>query len=463
MSEQPEAPRPVPGPRPGPRPAAVPRPAPAEQSAPAPPAPSTPSPPASDPTRWGRVADDGTVYVRTADGERPVGSYPDATPEEALAYFGRKYDELVAQADLLEQRLRTTDVAPKDADRAVRALRESLADAHVVGDLEGLARRVDALAELAGQRREAAEAERAAAREQARAARLALVEEAERLAGTDAERIQWKPTGDRLRQLFDEWKAAQRSGPRLEKPVEDELWKRFSHARTLFDRKRRAHFSQLEKRQAEAKRVKEKLVAEAEELSSSTDWGATAAAYRDLMDRWKAAGRAARRDDDALWARFRAAQDAFFSARNATQAEQDSEFRANLEVKEALLAEAEALLPVQDARAARARLREIAERWEAAGKVPRADLARIERRMRAVEQAVADAEREQWRRSNPEARARATGALAQLEESIASLEADLEAARAAGDARAEATAQAALAARRQWLEQVRRAADDFSG
>jgi hypothetical protein len=408
------------------------------------------------------VAEDGTVYVRTADGERSVGSYPDATPEEALAYFGRKYDELVAQADLLEQRLTSTDVAPKDAARSLRTLRAAVTEAHAVGDLDALTRRVEALEALTAERRQAADAARAAAREEARAARLAIVEEAERIAGTDPERIQWKPSGDRLRELFEQWKTEQRAGTRLEKPAEEELWKRFSHARTTFDRKRRTHFSQLESRHGEVKAVKEKIVAEAEALQDSTEWGPTSGAYRDLMDRWKAAGRGARKDDDALWARFRAAQDRFFDARNAAQAEQDSEFRANLAVKEGLLTEAEALLPVTDVASARAALRDIAERWEAAGKVPRGDLGRVERRMRAVEQAVHDAEQQRWRRTNPEAKARADGAVAQLEQSIAGLEADLAAATERGDERARSEAQAALDARRAWLEQVRRAADDFS-
>ncbi|MEU1260325.1 DUF349 domain-containing protein, partial [Streptomyces chartreusis] len=43
----------------------------------------------SDP--WGRVDETGTVYVRTADGEQVVGSWQAGTPEEALAYFERKY------------------------------------------------------------------------------------------------------------------------------------------------------------------------------------------------------------------------------------------------------------------------------------------------------------------------------------------------------------------------------------
>src|SRR5690606_23804357 len=107
-------------------------------------------------------------------------------------------------------------------------------------------------------------------------------------------------------------------------------------------------FARLEERNAQARATKERLVARAEELSTSTDWGATSAAYRDLMTQWKAAGRAARKDDDALWARFRAAQDVFFAARAQAQASTDADYEANLEVKLQLLEEAEALLPVED-------------------------------------------------------------------------------------------------------------------
>jgi hypothetical protein len=243
--------------------------------------------------------------------------------------------------------------------------------------------------------------------------------------------------------------------------VEEELWHRFSHARTTFDRGRRHHFSQLHHEHSEAKAAKEALIGEAEALSSSTDWGATAAAYRDLMERWKRAGRAGRKDDDALWSRFRAAQDVFFAARSADQAKFDSELGANLEVKEKLLVEAEALLPVTDLAAAKASLRSIQDRWEAAGKVPRADLGRIERRLKAVEQAIRERQDESWRRSNPEAKARAEGALGQLENSIAALERDLAKAEASGNTKAVADAQAALATRRAWLEQVRRTASEF--
>lgn len=412
--------------------------------------------------QWGRVDADGTVYVRTADGERPVGSYPGASPEEALAYFARKFDDLAAQISLLEQRIAAGHVNGPEAESGVARLRDAVAQSNAVGDLASLDARLDALAPLAQAKKAEAEKARAEAKAQAIAERAALVDEAETLSAVDTERMPWKSTGDRLRVLFDEWKRLQKDA-RLDKHSEDELWKRFSHARTTFDRKRRQHFGALDEQRGAVKAAKEKLVAEAEALATSTDWGATAGAYRTLMDRWKAAGRASKKDDDELWARFRAAQDAFFAARTEASTVVDAEFSANLEVKEAILVEAEALLPVSDVQAAKAALRGIQERWEAAGKVPRADLGRVEGRMRAVEQAVRDAEQEKWRRSNPEARARAEAAVEQLETTIAGLRTKLAKAQSAGDARRVTEHEQAIAAREEWLEQARKALEDYSG
>ncbi|HEY0189068.1 MAG TPA: DUF349 domain-containing protein, partial [Cellulomonas sp.] len=412
---------------------------------------------------FGRVDPDGTVYVRETAGERAVGQFPGASQEEALALYVRRFLDLQATVVLFEARLSATDLAVKEIDQTLNRLTSELAEPAAVGDLDGLRTRLDGLRAVAAERRAAAEAERAAAKQAAVVARTAIIEQAEKIASTDPSRIQWRPAGEQLRALLDQWKEAQRSGPRLDRATEDSLWQRFSHARTSFDRERRHFFAELESRNAGAKAAKQQLVEEAESLMTSTDWGATAGAYRDLMARWKAAGRASRADDDALWARFRAAQDAFFAARDAVNAATDREFSANLEVKEALLVEAERLVPVTDLTAAKAALRSLQDRWEAAGKVPRGDIQRVEARMRAVETAVRDAEQTVWRRRNPETRARAEGAAAQLEQAIAGLEADLATAQAKGDKRKIADAQAALDARRAWLEQVQRAAEDARG
>ena len=458
--------RPVPRPpAPGHRPA-VPTPSaiastPAMAPVPVPPA-LTPAE-SAEAARWGRVDDDGTVWVREESGERVVGQYPGADHADALAFYVRRYADLHAKVLLFEARLSGTDLAVKEIDATLEHLSAELAEPAVVGDLDALRTRLATLREVAAQRRAVVDAERAAAKAVALEARTAIVEAAEKIAATDPERIQWRPAGEQLHSLLEQWKDAQRHGPRIDRGSEDSLWKRFSHARSTFDRERRRYFSELEKLNAGAKAEKAALVAEAEKLATSTDWAETSSAYRELMTRWKNAGRASRKDDDALWARFRAAQDQFFGARDASQKETDAEFAANLEVKLGLLAEAEKLVPVRDLAAARAALRDLQERWERAGKVPRGDIQRVEGRLRAVEQAVRDAEQNQWQRSNPETRARAEGAAAQLQAAIAGLEQDLAAATAAGNARKVAEAQTALDARRAWLEQVERAAADSRG
>ena len=453
-------PRPVPRPRP-----TAPLPHPPTSATPVVAA-SAPVPPPADAAEaalaatFGSVDDEGTVSVREAAGERVVGQFPGASHEEALGLYVRRFLDLQAKVTLFEARLQASDLSVKEIDQTLSRLTTELEEPAAVGDLDGLRARLDALRSVAAERRVAAEAERVAARAAAVEARTAIVEQAEKIAETDPSRIQWRPAGEQLRTLLDEWKDAQRNGPRLDRPTEESLWKRFSHARTTFDRERRHFFAELEQRNSSAKATKEKLVVRAEALQTSTDWGATAGAFRDLMAEWKQAGRASRSDDDALWARFRAAQDAFFAARDAQNAATDEEYRGNLEVKEALLAEAEALVPVKDLGAAKQAIRSIQDRWEAAGKVPRGDIQRVEGRLRAVETAIRDSEQAQWTRTNPETRARAEGAAAQLEAAIAGLEADLEAAKAKKDDRKIAEAQAALDARRAWLEQVQRAADD---
>jgi hypothetical protein len=181
------------------------------------------------------------------------------------------------------------------------------------------------------------------------------------------------------------------------------------------------------------------------------------------MREWKAAGRAARDVEDSLWQRFRTAQDTFFTARSGVFAERDAGQRENLQRKEALVVEAEALLPFTDLRAARSALRSIHERWDAIGHVPRDARARIEARLAAVDQTVRDAGEAEWRRTNPEALARAEGTVAQLRASIDALNAQADQARASGDEAATTEAEAALTARQAWLAEAERTLSDLGG
>ena len=93
--------------------------------------------------------------------------------------------------------------------------------------------------------------------------------------------------------------------------------------------------------------------------------------------------------------------------------------------------------------------------------MPRADISRMENGLREVERALSEAEEAAWQRSNPETKARTTGALSQLEDSIVELEKKLETARAGGDDKAVAEAQSALDARRAWRDQLNQTAAEL--
>lgn len=399
--------------------------------------------------KFGRIDEAGNVWVTEAAGERQVGSYPDELPQNPLGLYVRRFLDLEASLNLFETRL--ASLSPKDIEATVKSLKESLVEPAAVGDLDGLRARLEKLEAAAEERKEQAREERKAAKEANLAERTALVEAAERLAAQDPEKTQWKQSTEQMRQLLEQWKEQQRRTPRLDRSVEDGLWKRFSTARTTLDRHRRQYFSALDARQTEARRAKEALIARAEELQSSTDWGQTAAAYRGLMDEWKQAGRASHREDDALWARFRAAQQVFFDARRAASEAVESELRVNLEAKEALLAEAKELLPVSDLAKAQEALRDIQDRWEAVGRVPRADVSRVEGGLRAVEAAIHEAEEAEWRRTDPDAQALTQGLLGQLEAAIADLESQI---KETTDAKKLQALEDALATKREWFAQI---------
>ena len=311
---------------------------------------------------WGRVDADGTVYVRTADGERVIGQWPGGDPEEAMALYVRRFEGLEVEVDLLEKRLAGGTLGPDDAEKAVTTAREQITGAQALGDLDSLLKRLDGLAPVIAKQREERKAARAAKSAEALTAKTRIAEDAEKIAaGSD-----WRGGADALRALLEEWKSLSR----LDRKTDDELWHRFSSARTAYTRRRKTHFAEQNVQREAAQSVKEKLIVEAEELSSSTDWGPTSGKYRDLMSRWKAAGSAPRNVEDKLWKRFRAAQDVFFTARDEANAALDQEYEENAVVKEAILVDAEKLLPIKDLETARRAWLDIADRWEAAGKVP---------------------------------------------------------------------------------------------
>ena len=409
--------------------------------------------------QWGRVDDDGTVYLVHAGGERPVGSWFAGTHEEGLAHFERKYQQIATEVGLLEEKCRTGVGDPIGILATTQRILDSLPEANVIGDLDALAARCDAVAERAAVRAEdvlaqraeadiarkaakqAEKAERAEAYAAAIAAKEHLAIEAEKLASS----TEWKATGDRLRAIVEEWKTI-----KIDRKTDQALWSRLSGARTEFDKRRGTHFAALTETRKAAQSAKEKLIAAAEEIQNSTEWQETANKFKSLMSEWKAAPRAAKNVEDALWARFKTAQDTFFTARSASFEERDTSYAENLAIKEALLAEAESLNPTDGLEAAQAAFRQIQEKWTAAGRVPRESMRALDSRLEAVSSRLASAAEKRWSQVS----AASSPLVIRLKESIDKLERKIDKARAAGDEKSLADLESQLTTQRQWLAQA---------
>lgn len=404
------------------------------------------------PEPWGRVDETGTVFVRTSDGERAVGQYPDGTSEEALAYFQRKYTDLAGQVTLLEQRVKR-GASAADVAKAVTTLHTTVQSANAVGDLESLSERLAKLGGAVDELTEQQSAEAKAAVEAARLERVAIVTEAEALAAQEPAKTQWKQTTATLDALFSRWQAHQHDGPRLAKNDADELWKRFRAARGAIERNRKAFFADLDSQHRDVRSRKLELIEQAEALLPRGADGV--GTYRSLLEDWKKAGRAGKRNDDTLWARFKSAGDALYAAKSEIDAKENEEFSANLERKLVLLAEADPLLKSTDRETARSTLTSIQRRWDEIGKVPRDKIKTVEDRLRKAEAAVRKLDEDHWRHNNPETKARTEGLTSQLREAIAKLEAELAEATESGDQDRITAATEALEARTAWLNAVR--------
>jgi hypothetical protein len=414
-----------------------------------------------DPAKFGRVGEDGTVYVITPTGDRAVGSYPGKSPEEALAYFVKKFEMAASEVALLAARIRSGAMVPSDAHEAVNKLRTQISDLNGVGDLANLSASLEKIPSLitehegAYQARKAAQsAEKEARKNEAAALKEKIVAEAETLIDS----VAWKVTTARLKVLLEEWKKA----PRLDKKIDAALWKRFSSSRNKFDKRRRTHFASLDTEHKKVASTKEVIVKEAEALANSKDWLGTANKYKSLMDQWKASGRGKKSTDTALWTRFKSAQDTFFTAKNADMAKRKGSMVENLAKREAMIVEFEALLPITDFKSAKKKFYDLMGKWQKIGMTDRKKRSAFDARIKKVEDEISDLERNHQRKSDPSAKAQANKVVQGLAEAIENYEKQAAKAEAAGQTAKAMVAREAAAARRSWLEQAEKGLTEFT-
>lgn len=398
---------------------------------------------------FGRADADGNVYVIVDGTERYIGQFQGATPEDALAFFTRKFDDLAGQVKLLEQRA-IRGMNASTLHRSVETLRTQVNEAAVVGDLASLTGRLDKLAAKVDALSATQAEQRTAAIDSLNARAAAIVERVQALASAQAETVHWKRASAELTGILDDWRALQQGDIRLPKRTADEYWHQIRAARNEFERRRRAFFAELDEQHKTAKTRKQEIIAAAQGIDPSTP-DATRN-YRALLDDWKLAGRAGAKVDDQLWAKFKAVGDSIYAVKKQARAETEAVYVENLQRKEALLARAEALLPIQHLEADTAKFRDIESEWDDIGYVPRGDVQRVEGRLNAVARAFREAKDNEWKASDPELKDRSNAMATQLQEAIAKLEQELATAQASGDSRRIKEAEEALSARREWLK-----------
>lgn len=393
-------------------------------------------------TEFGRVDENNNVFVNDNGTERQVGQYPNVPAEEAFAYFSKKYDDLEAQVRILEQRVASGITDAKSLKTAHETLVKDLAEPNVVGNIQGLRDRVAKMSEAISKTFEKVAEQRAEAVAEALVKKEEIAAKAESIT-KNLGGINWKKSAQEMTELFEAWQKLQKEGPKVPKAQTDPIWKRFSVARAKFESGRRAYFADLDGKFKEAKGIKTALTEQAEALVAK---GSDAAAeYRKLQDKWKTAGKAGK-VEESLWARFRAAGDAIFAAKKAQDEELRTSQAENLKLKLELLTKVEAI-DVSDLATAKSELGKLQSEWVKIGHVPKDEVRKLEDRMRKVENRISDAQADEWRRSDPAAKARSNSLVEQLESAIAQLEAEL----ASAPAGKKKEIQAQIDARKSWL------------
>jgi hypothetical protein len=393
---------------------------------------------------FGRVDDDGTVSVREGQTWRAVGSFPDGTPEEALAYFTRKFEDLEATVSLAEQRVKA-GAAVRDITKQLDRLDKDLVEPAAVGDIVALRERVQALREklptLEAKQDEASQTAIA----EALAHREKIVADMEAIAAQDPSKVRWKQATTTMTELFEAWQSHQQTGPRVPKKTADELWSRFRTARNTLEKARRAYFQELDKASKEAKAAKKELIAAAEALVEKGAAGISG--YRNLLDKWKEAPRASKSVEDGLWAQFKKAGDALYGAKAEEEKRDDETNSVNAESKRALLAEFADILTLSDRDQASQRLRTFHTRFAALGPVPKKDLRAIDDQVKKLDTHVKSLEQEFWTKNDPEKKARSESMTGQLTAAIEELESKIEGASGTEKANLESE----LATKKAWL------------
>jgi hypothetical protein len=196
------------------------------------------------------------------------------------------------------------------------------------------------------------------------AAKVALCEEVEAIADKEINSsTEWNTLSKQIEDIQAKWRTI---GFATRKDNQ-KVYERFRAACDKFFERKRASFTEFKDSMNANLEKKMAIIEEAEKLKDSTDWKATGERLIELQKQWKEIGAVPRKKSEQIWKRFRAACDAFFTARD-NRSKGNNDFAANLEAKRALIEEIKAYQP--DAAGDAQAQKDFAARWSEIGFVP---------------------------------------------------------------------------------------------
>lgn len=189
----------------------------------------------------------------------------------------------------------------------------------------------------------------------------------------------------KLQKLHDEWRE---TGP-VANEYKEALWERFKEASSRINKQHQEHFEALKAEQVHNLELKEGLCVAAEELvaqplTTLKEWNRANDRLLEIQKTWKTIGFAPKKDNNRIYERFRAACDRFFESKRQFFAGVKSEMEHNLQLKNEICAQAEALQNSEEWKKTTDELIALQARWKQIGAVSRRHSDAVWKRFRAA-------------------------------------------------------------------------------
>ncbi|MDR2508862.1 MAG: DUF349 domain-containing protein [Candidatus Ancillula sp.] len=264
--------------------------------------------------KFGRVDEEGRVFVKVGDEERQVGQYLSGEIDAEMTLFVRRFVDQVGKMEHFAMRAsQAANVTAPEIDESIAHFKAFSKEYNSVGDYLALQKMIPELERLGEERKSRNRLKREEDVEATLVILNDLVREVEGLVETLSNpKTPWKRISTSVDETLTKWKEA-RGGARVPEKVANELWERFSAARKTLQDARKAYFSSLRETNSEVKRKKDAIIKEAEGAQETGNFDAGKRTFARLMREWKELGRGDRKTDDAQWKKFNAARDHFFS------------------------------------------------------------------------------------------------------------------------------------------------------